>query len=166
MQCILAVHACSVIGHDSQSVPRLTCDALIQKRTMFPCGHVHFPTDGQVASGSGAVLSWVFGLYASKYEFGRSVAQSPLGQQLLSSYTCLCCCDLPHGMAFLKLQKIRIYLQCVCFASHTSQGPIMLGMLQPLCACSQAFDPDTLMPARCCKPQVPSSKCLSEGMIA
>ncbi len=47
---------------------------------MFACGHVHRTQRGQDPYSIGAVLEWVFGMYVSKYEYGRNIAKTPLGQ--------------------------------------------------------------------------------------
>ncbi|KAL0047720.1 hypothetical protein WJX82_010297 [Trebouxia sp. C0006] len=52
--------------------------AHLQTRIMFACGHVHRTQRGQDPYSIGAVLEWVFGMYVSKYEYGRNIAKTPL----------------------------------------------------------------------------------------
>ncbi len=58
----------------------LELSAVLQTRIMFACGHVHRTQRGQDPYSIGAVLEWVFGMYVSKYEYGRNIAKTPLGQ--------------------------------------------------------------------------------------
>ncbi|KAL0037645.1 hypothetical protein WJX77_006007 [Trebouxia sp. C0004] len=52
--------------------------AHLQTRIMFACGHVHRTQRGQDPYSIGAVLEWVFGMYVSKYEYGRNIAKTRL----------------------------------------------------------------------------------------
>ncbi|KAA6426501.1 MAG: U box, partial [Trebouxia sp. A1-2] len=53
-------------------------DTQLKTRIMFACGHAHRTQRGQDPDSIGAVLEWAFGMYSSKYEYGRDIAKTPL----------------------------------------------------------------------------------------
>ena len=58
---------------------------VLQKRVMFPCGHLHIANNvSNQDSNICGFLAWVFGRYELKYEYGRDIAKDPLGIYLES----------------------------------------------------------------------------------